>query len=287
MPKLIILASGNLGFNAVQSLKDEHISYVFTDKSSSDLISLCKSRIIPFTITNPRKINDFSFLRDFGSHWIASVNYLYIIPQQMIDTVHGNAFNIHGALLPKYRGRTPHIWAIINGETNTGITIHKMSVEVDAGDILLQKTIPISISDTGASILDKFNKEYPVLIKQVLKQIDDGSVTSIPQDHSQATYFPKRTPEDGHIDWNWQWPRIHNWIRALTKPYPGAFSFYQGKKVLIWQAEKAPFAFNHGDINGLILKSNSDYIIIKCPNTAVAITQWDNEKEIKEGDTLL
>ena len=153
------------------------------------------------------------------------------------------AINIHGSLLPKYRGSTPHVWAIINGEKEAGITAHFIDESVDNGDIVHQIKVPIQDDDTGAMILKKYNQQYPLLIKKILIDIKCDSLKVRAQDATKATYFGKRTPEDGHINWNWSKERIRNWIRAQAHPYPGAFFFINNVKVIVNKASFCDLGF--------------------------------------------
>jgi methionyl-tRNA formyltransferase len=193
--------------------------------------------------------------------------------------------NIHGSLLPKYRGRTPHIWAIINNEVTTGITAHFISEKCDDGDIILQTKIPILDTDSGSDILEKFKIYYPLIIDELLIKFAENNITRIVQDESKATYFGQRTSNDGQIDWNWQKERIYNWVRAQRFPYPGAFTFYEGQKITIDSVLYDDFGFKQEFKNGLILSKNP--IRIKTPNGVIQIESYrECEVEIMEGKIL-
>ena len=179
------------------------------------------------------------------------------------------AVNFHGSLLPKYRGRTPNVWSIINNEQKSGITAHLIDDGCDTGDIIEQIEIEISKTDTGASILNKFNEKYFPLVQNVIDKIENNTISFKPQDHSKATYFGKRTPEDGLIDWNWHKERIFNWVRALSNPYPGAFSFMNGTKIIIDQVSFSDIGFNDDFENGTILQTYP--LTVKCPNGVIQI----------------
>ena len=179
--------------------------------------------------------------------------------------------------MPRYRGRTPHVWSIINGEKKTGITAHLITQKCDEGDIILQKIIPITKNDTGGSILRKYNCIYPELIDELFELIKKHEIKLIPQDETKATYFEKRTPEDGHIDWNWQKERIYNWVRAMAPPeYPGAFSFYNGKKIIFSKIEFSDEGFYALEVNGTVKKENGDVLFVKTPNGVVKAFTTDN-----------
>ncbi len=273
--RLIVFASGKLGCSTLRCI-EQPIDYVLTDNGSSEIIKFSKEKGIPCFIGNPRKIADISFLNDFANNWIFSINYLYIIPESIIKIVKDKALNIHGSLLPRYRGRTPHVWAIINGESETGITVHRLVRDVDSGDILVQIRIPIENKDTGGTILNKFEENYPNIVKKSLEMIDTGKSVFVPQNHFNATCFPKRTALDGKIIWDWHDQRIINWVRAQTLPYPGAFTVSEktGEKIIIWKCEKSDLGYNYEVKNGTVLDKSNGLLFIKCPNHVIKVIEY-------------
>jgi methionyl-tRNA formyltransferase len=265
-----LLISGELGNIVLKYFKKNHyIKFVLTDKSSKTIIEFCKNNKTPIFIGNPRTDEINHFISDKKCEIIASINYIYIINKNIINIAEGLCFNIHGSLLPKYRGRTPHIWAIINDEKETGITAHVIDEGCDTGAIIDQIKIIINENDTGWDILQKYKTLYIPLIKSVISKYTSKSILPISQDEENATFFPKRTPEDGIINWHWNSKRIINWIRAQSNPYPGAFCFYKKEKIII---DKASIVYidNHEDKkNGTIICSNP--IIVKTQDNALKL----------------
>jgi methionyl-tRNA formyltransferase len=139
------------------------------------------------------------------------------------------AYNMHGSLLPKYRGRVPVNWAVIHGETETGATLHQMLVKPDAGAIAAQQSVPILPNDTAFDVFQKVTVAAEIALDRVLPGIIDGSVKLLEQNLSQGSYFGGRKAEDGRINWNQSATQIHNLIRAVAPPYPGAFAEIGGK----------------------------------------------------------
>lgn len=273
--RLGVLVSGNLGIVILNVLMGNYeICFVMTDKSSKNIQETCVQKRIHLFIGNPRNGNCTSFIADKEIDILISINYLFIIDYDLINLPKKLAFNIHGSLLPKYRGRTPHVWAIINNEEFTGITAHILDENCDTGDILEQKTIPIDKRDTGADILLKFQKEYPILIKNVLTAIEKNIINPTAQNEIFATYFGKRTPEDGEIDWNWHKERINNWIRAQAYPYPGAFTFQGTEKIIIDEIDFDSYGYLQDMPNGQILTLNP--LRIKTPNGVVIVNRLRN-----------
>ncbi len=273
--KIGLLASGNLGYTVLQQINSSfQLSFVMTDKSSNLIQNFCKINKIPIFVGNPRNGNSNAFLRGVSCDVLISVNYLFLIEQNIIQIPRKIVFNIHGSLLPKYRGRTPHVWSIINNELVTGITAHIIDSGCDTGDILEQFQIAIDPKDTGATILKKYEVHYFPLILKVLKKIENNTLTRYPQDNSKATYFGKRTPDDGLINWSWQRERIYNWVRAQSSPYPGAFTFYLNDKVIIDRIELDDYGFDYSLPNGTIVTKSP--IRVKTPNGLVRITELRN-----------
>ena len=270
--KISLLVSGGLGCKVLRHIlsREEDLVCVFTDKKSEEIQEVCKGSQIPVFVGNPRQGKGANFLRDFCIDLVLSINYLFIIEKDLFNQA-PLACNIHGSLLPKYRGRTPHVWAIINNEKKAGITAHLIDDGCDTGDIISQVKVPILENETGADILSKYNALYLPIVDDILKKIHKGCLKSQPQDHSKATYFGKRSPEDGLINWNWQKERIRNWVRAQSYPYPGAFTIWKGAKITIDWVDYSELGFEDSTPNGTLLAL--DPLQVKTPNGALKITK--------------
>ncbi len=266
-----ILCSGGLGLETLLKVaKDYSIQFILTDSNSKGIIDFATKNSIPFYAGNPRKGKGFDFIKYFNVDVIASINYLFLIEEDIIKHSNALTFNIHGSLLPKYRGRTPHVWAIINGEIKTGITAHVVDKGCDTGMIIHQIEIPIDQDDTGAIMLEKYAKEYYPLIKKVLNDVSANQLKLKKQNEKEATYFGKRTPEDGEIDWNWNNENVRNWVRAQANPYPGAFTFYENQKVIIDKVSISDIITTKKQRNGEIIQIDP-HVIIKTENGAVQL----------------
>jgi methionyl-tRNA formyltransferase len=166
---------------------------------------------------------------------IFSFYYRHMIPEEILRIPPQGAYNLHGSLLPAYRGRCPVNWVLVNGETKTGVTLHHMVKKADAGDIVGQKIVPISAEDTALTLYGKLCEASGVLLDELLPLMKIGQAPRIPLDISLGSYFGGRRPEDGCIDWRWPAARIYNLIRAVTDPYPGAFcGLKDGSRLMIW-----------------------------------------------------
>lgn len=165
-----------------------------------------------------------------------SFYYRHLIPERIFRIPPMGAYNLHGSLLPAYRGRCPVNWVLVHGEERTGVTLHHMVKTADAGDIVGQRVVPIALDDTAFTLYGKLCAEAGILLDELLPLMKIGSAPHIPQDISLGSYFGGRRPEDGRIDWQWPAARIYNLIRAVTDPYPGAFStLADGSRLMIWR----------------------------------------------------
>jgi methionyl-tRNA formyltransferase len=168
---------------------------------------------------------------------IVSVYYRHMIGTKILALPRLGAWNMHGSLLPKYRGRAPINWAVLHGESRIGMTLHRMVKSADAGAIVDQEGVDLGPRDTAEQA---FRKVLPCAQRVLARQIDAllaGTARETPQDDAQATYFTGRKPEDGRINWAQGSRQIFNLIRAVTDPYPGAFTDVDGTRLMVWWAE--------------------------------------------------
>lgn len=274
---LVVFASGELGLKMVQYLHSfVNIRFIATDRKSDSIIVFANHQKINLFIGKPNKEELYFELNKVDSKILFSINYLFILEKKMFQ-LFKYAINFHGSLLPKYRGRTPHIWAIINNEKYTGITAHLIEEGCDTGDIVFQKKIFIDEHITGADLLRIYQNEYPEVIRKVLEMINEKNIIRFPQNHLEASVFAKRTPEDGIINWNWQKERIYNWVRALSHPYPGAFTYYRNEKIIIDEIKLSNIGFDSLTENGSIISINQENNpIVKVQNGSIEIIKKRN-----------
>jgi methionyl-tRNA formyltransferase len=284
---IVLACSGLLGGKVLKYLyRQEKIVAVLTDKKSIEIIEFCNKMKIGYYSGNARSDDCFEFIQEYKNSLLFSVNYLFLFDEKIIN-LFKYKFNIHGSLLPKYRGRTPHVWAIINNEKKTGITIHNIAPGCDSGDIQLQKKIQIKRSDTGGVILKKYFYYYPRLIKQFLSLFEGEKLHPQKQNEYMMSYFGKRTPEDGKIIWDWQRERIYNWVRALAPPYPGAFCYLDDIKIIINKVIFSDCGFSWDMKNGTVVAIDHG-IIVKTSNGCIKILDYDSDNNIsfKKGNII-
>ncbi len=201
---------------------------------------------------------------------ILSVYYRHMIGTKILAMPPLGAFNLHGSLLPKYRGRAPINWAVLHGESRIGMTLHRMVKDPDAGDMVDQEGVEISPQDTAEQA---FRKVLPCARTVMARQIDHllaGTATETPQDESESTYYGGRKPEDGRINWLQSSVEIFNLIRAVTDPYPGAFTDYADARLMVWWAEPVTeLTAKPGEILSL------DPLIVATGDGALRLTRYE------------
>jgi methionyl-tRNA formyltransferase len=245
---IVVCAYHNVGYRCLEELirQEADVALVFThDDSPSEEIwfqsvrELARKHGIPVLTSDINLGENVERVKEVAPDLLLSFYYRNMIRAEVLEIPRLGALNIHGSYLPKYRGRVPVNWAVINGESETGATLHYMVEKPDAGDIVDQEKVGIAFTDTALDVFNKVTgaavevlaRSYPLLIA--------GKAPRRPMELSSGSYFGGRRPADGCIDWSRSAVEIYNLIRGVTHPYPGAFTYLGGKKVLIWSAAPA------------------------------------------------
>lgn len=226
-----------------------------------------------------------------GQEWVERVRRLHptlllscyyrrMLGTDLLAVPGRGAFNMHGSLLPRYRGRAPVNWAILNGETHTGVTLHAMVRRPDAGAIVDQEPVPIGPRDTARQVFDRITAAARLVLARNLDELKEGRAAAHPQDESQASYYGRRTAEDGRIDWTWSAARIFNLVRAVTHPYPGAFTTVNGRRLGVWWVEPREA---RGGRPGEVLSLRPLVIAAGVGAVELVRMQWEGEPET-DGD---
>ena len=179
-------------------------------------------------------------IRALAPDIIFSFYYRHLVGSEILAIPPAGCLNLHGSLLPRYRGRAPINWVLVNGETETGVTLHYMTPQADAGDIVCQRRTSIHDDDTARSLNDRLVALAGEMLDEWLPRLLEGTAPRVPQDASQATYVGRRRPADGAIDWSKPAQAIRNLVRAVTLPYPGAFSYVGDRKCFFWTVTRVP-----------------------------------------------
>ncbi len=196
------------------------------------------------------------------------VGWYHMIPRRIRDLAVLGAVGIHASMLPKYRGGAPLVWAIINGETETGTTLFKFTDGVDDGDIVAQERLTIGDADDINHLQARAAIESVRLTVDTVPRILAGQATFRPQDHAQATVVPQRSPSDGGIPWTRSAAQVRNWVRAQTRPYPGAFTDHGATRLRVW---RVALDGTRDLLPGEWLKNSDDGIVVGCGDGAVIL----------------
>jgi methionyl-tRNA formyltransferase len=177
--------------------------------------------------------------------FIFSFYYRHMLPADLLALAPRGAYNLHGSLLPKYRGRVPVNWAVLHGETETGATLHEMAVKPDAGAIIGQTMVPILPDDTAFDVFGKLTVASEQTLWQALPGLIAGNAPRLPNNLALGSYFGGRKPEDGRIAWTRPAQEVYNLHRAVAPPYPGAWTVVDGRTLVLGRARMAVGCFEH------------------------------------------
>lgn len=245
-PRVVVFGYHDIGAACLEVLLEQGAGVVAVVTHRDDpaetlwfasVAALAASRGIPvFTPEDPKEPWFVEKMGRLRPDMLFSFYYRHLLPQALLDLPGLGAINLHGSLLPKYRGRAPINWVLVHGETITGVTLHHMDARADHGDIIAQRSVPIAIEDTALTLSRKLTEAARRLLADTHPLILSGQAPRIRQDDSAATRFGRRRPADGRIDWSGSAWQVYNLIRAVTHPFPGAFTFLESRRVFLWAA---------------------------------------------------
>jgi methionyl-tRNA formyltransferase len=276
--RLVFMGSGDFALPSLEALLDSRheVAALFTqpDKPAGRGHKL---RLPPtkqlaldrgIAVHQPHRVKSeesVAVVRNLSPECIVVVAYGQIIPRSILSIPQRGIVNLHGSLLPRYRGAAPIQWAIARGETETGVTTMLMDEGLDTGPILLQKPYPIASDDTGASLLRKLAPLGAELLLSTLLLLQNGSLVPIPQDDSKASLAPRIKKEDALIDWRWEARGIHDRVRAFD-PWPVAYVEIEGGPLKVWKTriEPAPLPVESSARPGEILSVDASAVWIAC-----------------------
>ena len=244
--KAVVFAYHDMGCTGIQALLDAgyDIEAIFThpDNAGENNFFGSVARLAAeqgITVYAPEDVNHplwVDRIRAMAPDVIFSFYYRNLLSDDILNLAPKGAFNLHGSLLPKYRGRAPLNWVLVNGEKETGVTLHRMTNRADAGDIVAQQTVAIADSDVALSLHRKLCAASQTLLGDALPKIRSGQTQERAQNDAEATYVGRRTPEDGRLTWEKPAQELHNLVRAVSDPWPGAFGYVGTNKFIVWKS---------------------------------------------------
>jgi methionyl-tRNA formyltransferase len=245
--RAVVFAYHNVGVRCLKVLLagGVDVALVVTHRDSAteniwfeSVISVCESEGIPYITPGDAKGDELlAQVKAARPDLLFSFYYRHMLPAGLLEIA--PAFNMHGSLLPQFRGRAPVNWAVLHGALETGATLHEMTVKPDAGAIIAQTAVPILPDDIAHAVFGKVEVAAEITLWKALPGLLAGTATRIPNELAKGSYFGGRTPEDGRIDWSKPAQEIYNLHRAVAPPYPGAFTDIGGHRYVIERARLA------------------------------------------------
>jgi methionyl-tRNA formyltransferase len=253
-----LLDSGHDVVLAVTHPKSDHAYERIWNDSVADL---AEQHGVPVLLRNrPDDEELLRALKEADPDLIVANNWRTWLPPEIFDLPEHGTLNIHDSLLPTYAGFSPLIWALINGEKEVGVTAHRMDGELDMGDVLLQRSVPVRPRDTATDLFHRTVDLIGPLVIDSLELIASGKAVWTPQDRSRSSFFHKRSLEDSRIDWTWPAEDLERFVRAQSDPYPNAFTHHRGERIRIVSASVSEGRY--GGTPGRIFIREGDGVVI-------------------------
>lgn len=269
--KLVVLPKNRKNSRKIEEtircLNKSNIEWIFHDREEEKTL-----------IDRLKKLNV-----DMGISW----SYSQLISKELIQCFPKGIVNMHGGLLPKYRGANVLNWAIINGEYETGVTLHYIDEKIDTGNIIVQRSVPILLDDTALTLREKLEKCAVNLFEDTWDNIKTKRINVIPQDENKSRYYRARKPSDGEIIWDSMTSKqIYDLIRGLVKPWPGAYFVYKGEKILVFNSEIIKKDRPKGKLPGEILDVSKEEIIVATLDGMISLKSLETEDSKGLGNLL-
>ena len=265
------------GGNVVAVLNPEKQS-ARSNSDYADLAPLADEYKVPlYRIAKVKDEYTIELIRSLQPDIIFVFGFSQLIPKQLLDIPPMGCVGTHPALLPQNRGRHPLIWALVEGLSESGLTFFYLDEGADNGDILWQKPFPITMDDDANSLYVKIKTLASQGIEEFLPKLQDGTAPRLPQDHSRASYWRKRTEADGLIIWSNSVLSIFNLVRALTHPYLGAHTFIGSERMIVWKSRIRSILAIDTKLPGEIVEETPDGFLVQCGDGILEIFLWEVE----------
>ena len=206
------------------------------------------------------------------------VGWSQLVREELIALAPQGVFGMHPSLLPRHRGRAAIPWAILSGLATTGVTLFEIdNPTADSGPIVGQVAVPIASDETATTLYEKVSDAHERLVRKYVPQLAAGIAQRVAQDPTRASVWPKRTPLDGIIDWETRAPYLDHWVRAQTRPYPGAFTYLDEEKVIVWRAR--PLEVEAPAIPGTIIDAAAAGTLVACGKGTLLLEEVETAAE--------
>lgn len=278
--RVLFIGSKRLGLRCLQqmySLGPEYIAGVLTTDDRDDRRSVLKdfeefaaSKKVDFHIARNNEETG-KVIKKISPDICFVVGWYRIINKKTLDLVPNGFLGVHHSLLPKYRGGSPLVWAMINGDKTVGTTLFSFAEGMDDGDLWAQEKIEIGEDDYISDVMARLEEKEVSILKDKYISILEGRIRPVPQEHEKATYCAQRAPEDGLIDWKRSAAEIYNFIRAQSEPYPGAFTLFNDGKLIIWRAH--PDDRIYYGTPGQVAERSGDTVCVVCGDSRSIILE--------------
>ena len=286
--RAVVFAYSSVGCVCLEALLEGgvEVAAVYTHEDDpgeerwfGSVYDLARSRGL--TVLTPERLApEEERIRSLAPDLIFSFYYRALIPEPILNLAPLGAFNMHGSLLPRYRGRACVNWAILNGEAETGVTLHRMTARADRGRIVDQAAVPIGPDDTAHDVFLKLIPRAGEVLCRSLPAILAGWAEGVEQDESRATTFGRRRPSDGLMDWSKSARALHDLVRAVAPPFPGAFTFWEGRKLLVWRTRVLDAGADCGTaVPGTVLASEPLTVAAGSGVLEITSARWEEERE--------
>jgi methionyl-tRNA formyltransferase len=291
--RIVLFGYGEMGCTGLEFLlsQKEEVAAVITHRDDPaekrwyrSLVEVATAAKVP--VVYGEEVDLGKTVADLKPDLILSFYYRSMIPMEVLSIAPRGALNLHGSKLPRLRGRAPINWALVECEEESGVTLHHMVKAPDAGDIVAQRAWKIGARDTAKDLFFRAVDEAKLLLRDFWPAVRDGKAPRIPQDSKKATYRGRRRPDDGRIDWSQPTKRVDGLVRAVTDPFPGAFTTVQGRKIMVWQGVPSEGKGSPGTLieESLVATGDGAYRIERCDYADGAPDRPVLRKGMKLGD---
>lgn len=245
--RIVFFGFQTWGYRTLEALTemDDEVPLAVTHPSSEEsykaiwsapVEDLARDHGIPLHLTETVDAETIDLVKRAEPDVIVVNSWYYRMPAELYNLPPHGTLNFHDSLLPRFTGFSPVLWALISGESEFGLTVHRMDDGLDTGDILVQRSVPIGPDDTGTELVLRGMDLIPEVLAEALGALESGTAVWRPQNKAERTYFHKRSERDSLIDWGWAAEDLERFVRALSDPYPRAYSFYRGERIEILEA---------------------------------------------------